>query len=57
MLTAIIVAVFAIWISGLVILIVSVRRAPHGVEDENGFHVVPEKPEQAPVYGAEVQPH
>lgn len=33
----------ALWIPGLVILVVSVRRAPRGFEDANGFHEIPER--------------
>jgi hypothetical protein len=45
MLTTAVCAVAALWISGLVILLVSARRALVGEEDENGFRVVTDAPE------------
>jgi len=48
----------ALWIPGLVILVVSMRRAPRGFEDAEGFHVVPEPNRSTePVHGATVHPH
>jgi hypothetical protein len=40
MLTVLLSLVAAIWIAGLVILVVGARRAPRGYEDERGFHAV-----------------
>ena len=57
MLTVLLCTVAAIWIAGLAILVVGVRRAPRGYEDVRGFHQEhqPEKT-AAPYNGAPVHP-
>jgi hypothetical protein len=42
MLSALLIAAAAVWVSGVVLVIVHVRRAPVAVEDETGFHVISE---------------
>lgn len=37
----------ALWIPGLVILLVSARNAPQGFEDASGFHEIPERERSA----------
>lgn len=38
MLSVLLVAVAATWVSGTILTIVHLRRAPFGIEDETGFH-------------------
>jgi hypothetical protein len=42
MITAVLCFIAALWIPGLILLLVSVRRAPVGFEDAKGFHAVEE---------------
>jgi len=42
MITALICVAAALWIPGLVLLVVCTRRAPVGFEDAAGFHVIEE---------------
>lgn len=51
MLTLVFLIAGLIWISGVIMLVIGMRRAPHGFEDESGFHEVPSPPESRAIYG------
>ena len=38
--TVVLIALAAIWISGALLTLVHVRRAPLAIEDERGFHII-----------------
>lgn len=42
MLLPILLSLAAVWVVGIVVTIVHLRRAPVAVEDEQGFHVIEE---------------
>ncbi len=55
MVTALLCLLAALWIPGLYLLVVSVRRAPVAVEDENGFHVIEQPVMRSGMLGAPVR--
>jgi hypothetical protein len=42
MLFPILLSIAAVWVVGIVVTVVHLRRAPVAIEDETGFHVIEE---------------
>jgi hypothetical protein len=54
MVTALICVIGALWIPGLILLVVSARHAPVGFEDAAGFHAVEEHARHQSILGSAV---